>query len=501
MTAIKIRSGRVRSGTLRGPAGSSRTTSPLLYTPLISKTNKNILQMFKSLYTTPVHAGDWTAKDSAIQLPSDIKSMWSAVQYQGSGTPAINQTSYNIFDSIGSSTATEKLAQSFSQVSGTVYGVSLQLSKSQSLSDGVLVELRDSLSGVPGNSVLARAYRYGDSLSVSDSIYFFSFGPNGVPVNSSTTYWIVVSRTGALNASAYPRLSLAYSSNPYANGKAMVFNNSVWLNYQDTSNTDFVFTVYTSQSALIHLTTQETTGRVAYHMFNTSTDTWGVKNELVNMASTPPDQTDIGVCHVVKSDGSVVAFYTSDNTGLVSYKIRSSGTWGSPVTVGSSADSVGSIAIYNDRVHFFYYDTFGGSNKLYHRSLHPSNTLIAEQTVDAAIFTNTSARHSIGPAAVKSDGTVYVPYIDADSKISVASFTSADSPIFTITTGVSDANAYINPMLTSVAQTLINGSDTHLVYVDSATQGISVDKNSGSGWATDTNILIATVQGISAAVV
>lgn len=494
MTAIKIRSGRVRSGTLRGPADSSRATSPLLYTPLISKTNKNVLQIFKSLYATPVHAGDWAAKGSSIQLPSDIKSMWSAVQYQGSGTPAINQTSYNIFDSIGSSTAKEKFAQSFSQVSGTVYGVSLQLSKSQSLGDGVLVELRDSLSGVPGNSVLARAYRYGDSLSVSDSIYFFSFGPNGVPVNSSTTYWIVVSRTGALNASAYPRLSLAYSSNPYANGKTMVFNNSVWLNYQDTSNTDFVFTVYTSQSALIHLTTQETTGRVAYHMFDTSTDTWSIKNELVVQAGTTGGYP--AVSHVVLSDGSVVVAYANTATSDLYYIKRSSGTWGTAASLSSPGYGVVATLGTSDRVHFIFK---GSSALLLHKSLTSGGTLNGSNTIDSTTA-STIPLFPIGPGATTSGGTIAVPYKDADNNVSVVKFTSADSPTFTIDTAVSAASAY-EFTNTLVAQTLANGTDLHLIYADNSAQDIFLDKNSGAGWGTDVELLDGvTAQGISAAV-
>lgn len=501
MTAIKIRSGRVRSGTLRGPADSSRATSPLLYTPLISKTNKNVLQIFKSLYATPVHAGDWAAKGSSIQLPSDIKSMWSTT---GSETQATNWAA-----SVANDTSVGTLAWNSATINNVLgppdgvsigTGVGTWFTGSNTTSNylkitnfnlniptgatiqGISVTIRRSTNGSGLNDSSIKIVK-GGTISGTDQSAGASWGNTlaDVTFGGSSNLWGLSWTVSDINSSNFGVAFSAINTNSFAQN-VLVDAVAITVYYTETTATKYIY-----------ITTQESNGRVAYHKFNTSTDTWSIKNELVVQAGTTGGYP--AVSHVVLSDGSVVVAYANTATSDLYYIKRSSGTWGTAASLSSPGYGVVATLGTSDRVHFIFK---GSSALLLHKSLTSGGTLNGSNTIDSTTA-STIPLFPIGPGATTSGGTIAVPYKDADNNVSVVKFTSADSPTFTIDTAVSAASAY-EFTNTLVAQTLANGTDLHLIYADNSAQDIFLDKNSGAGWGTDTNIQTATAQGISAAV-
>lgn len=113
--------------------------------------------------------------------------------------------------------------------------------------DPVNCELCADAGGVPG-AVLASAAVPAALIANLRWWVKFIFNPR-VAMTANTPYWLVFSRTGALNTTNYYQLS-ADSTNCYANGKLMTWNGSAWVDVTfGTSDVNFYTTGYTSRLA------------------------------------------------------------------------------------------------------------------------------------------------------------------------------------------------------------------------------------------------------------
>jgi hypothetical protein len=462
----------------------------VLYAPLLHKTQKNVFAMMKA--TTPSTSGPTygysMAGGSSVQLPNDIKSIWTAKTITMSYFTQLNSdTDVGIATSgLGLDGKAGYYAPGANQ---SLKMVDIYLKKVGTPTGNY--QLYVSSGASPSDTAASSVINIDAStISTSYTAYRYTFSTPATTTGSEKLWVCLRAASSTSNASNY----LAWAKNFTAiNGTDSYSRNSGWVSSDSGA---MKFTAYFESSVPtydIHITTQETNGRVAYHKFNTSTDTWSIKNELATFPSAPAAE-DAAVSHVVLSDGSVVVLY--QNVGNVYYIKRSStGSWGTATSVRTTGTAGVAVLGASDRTHFFYIDT--SVDDLFHRSLTSDGTLNAEGTVDSAI--GATATHFVGPGATTTGGTIAIPYSDADGKITVATFTSADLPTFTVTTGVSDTTNYeLNA--TPITQTLVNGTDLYIIYVDNTTQDVFIDRNTGSGWSTDTNIQTATAQGISAVV-
>jgi hypothetical protein len=133
-------------------------------------------------------------------------------------------------------------------------------------------------------------------------------------------------------------------------------------------------------------------GYYAYrHVFDTTTDTYSIVNEVVQ--GTSRSATDQVATQVVRSDGTTVVVYTLNATQLC-YRIRSAGgTWGSEVVLDSEAAKDFSQAFVEksaigDVVHIAYENVTDGI--LYYRSLSAADVLSARTQITTGLYAGTS---------------------------------------------------------------------------------------------------------------
>jgi hypothetical protein len=92
------------------------------------------------------------------------------------------------------------------------------------------------------------------------------------------------------------------------------------------------------------------------------------------------------------------------------------------------------------------------------------------------------------PGVIDTSNKIYVPYIDSDNQISVASWTSADTPTPSVDATVGDNTVYGNGLTSApfVAACLAIDTDSvHLAYADATTQALLYDDDVDGGGATD----------------
>ena len=123
--------------------------------------------------------------------------------------------------------------------------------------------------------------------------------------------------------------------------------------------------------------------------------------------------------------------------------------------------------------------------------------------IDTAVDT---ALMLLGPGIIDDDDIIFVPYIDASNKVSVAEWASGVSPSATIHADVSDVNVFGQGRATipfaAFCLALEGTTDVHLVYSRDSDQDISHDKDVDGGGTTDDEIVDAvTADRISCRVI
>lgn len=255
-------------------------------------------------------------------------------------------------------------------------------------------------------------------------------------------------------------------------------------------------------SDVIHIVAQISTGATYYNTWNMATDAWGLTTSetAVAAASFAPSTGYTFVDLVVRSTGEVVIAYCAGQTAMASTfnmirGTRRTGTntysaLASNIDNGGSVSWTGCVAALgaSDRVHFFIRDH---TNTLaYQRTLSAANSL---ETFPSAFDSTPGALHHqyTPPISYVSGGTTKVRtgYRDASpvSSITVASLDSADTPTVSTTAAVGDTPVDFSTAtgFHVLASMLANGTEEHVLFVDAASDDVYYDKNTGSGWGTD----------------
>ena len=201
----------------------------------------------------------------------------------------------------------------------------------------------------------------------------------------------------------------------------------------------------------------------------------GSSNEIViAYQANPGDNKDMGgsfehIAYAVSDDAGVGASWSTGNA-VANTTDLSEVDFNSPVIVRGTSD----------RMHIFFKDETG--NDGYQRTLAtPGDTPSLEAFPSAFDSAIAAAAYIIGRGVLIGD-TVYCPYGDSDGTISVAQLVSADVPVVSVTTGVSDASVNLNFHLAA------DGEDLHLLFSDAGDDDVMHDINTGSGWGTDADV-------------
>ena len=272
---------------------------------------------------------------------------------------------------------------------------------------------------------------------------------------------------------------------------------------------------------VLYFIEQKTDGDVIHAQFDMANDVWieitvGQEwNQPVNLLT----ETQALACSIAVRGGAtgeiVIAYQGNPSTNkdmggsfeYVSYAVSDDSGVGASWSVDnrvadveenspSEVDFTGPVIVRgtgtlgSERIHFFFKDDT--NNDAYQRTLSGADALETfPSAFDDAV--DESSNVYIFGRGVELEGVIYCPYRDDISIVNIASFVSADAPIIETTAGVSDTSAESGEYGLA-----LDGSDLHMVYVDVVTDDIFRDINTGSGWGTDEDILVAvTATGIS----
>jgi hypothetical protein len=229
---------------------------------------------------------------------------------------------------------------------------------------------------------------------------------------------------------------------------------------------------------IIHQITNST----RYHAFRTSDhpahpDTWGVRDEPAATVSSVAQSATLAV----RSDGSIVAFYTADT---VHYNIRSSGgTWGADTVLdpGVVQKTAGSRAVLGatDTVHVAYY---GMDGTIWYRRLLRDGTLTQRQQLASGLGTTRAEYGSVLPLVfIPSTNTVVIVYRQADGRLWERRVVNdgALTPAVQVTDRVVIQDAVDSQQ--PAADTVLDGETVHVLFVEETSRSIFSTHHNG-GW-------------------
>lgn len=247
----------------------------------------------------------------------------------------------------------------------------------------------------------------------------------------------------------------------------------------------------------IHVATLEaSTGRMEYHKFSTTSDTWTITKELIFAPSNTGVATGISLS--VRSDGDVIVLYTTHDGTIhrVNYARRESAVWTTEIQVDNGgANGWRSSCVVkgsSDRMHFAFW-----SNSLhYQRTLRSDNTL---ETFPSSFASGISVAGQPTAYVSGADTKVRIPFRDVAGKAAVAKFDSADTPTITEDLDISEALIDVETQGRGEVVAAADGTTLHLLFIDQATDDLFHDNNADDGgWGTDIEELDAvTVNRIS----
>lgn len=192
--------------------------------------NPEVARQF--LYIGREPSGNVTSASGGNSTSEDLYWRWYSFTDASAGTTlatviegcfidCLSRTTSN--SPIGSTSSYEKQAQSFSFASTTpLKCVELYLYKTGSPTDNLVIELQSDSSGSPSGTVITTL---GTIAGADLTTGFYSF-PCDVSLSASTTYWIVLRRSGSLNGSNYFQTVLSLDG--YSGGTNKRLASSVW---------------------------------------------------------------------------------------------------------------------------------------------------------------------------------------------------------------------------------------------------------------------------------
>lgn len=266
---------------------------------------------------------------------------------------------------------------------------------------------------------------------------------------------------------------------------------------------DYVRSIFTTvHSSDIYVTTQQDSGRVALHIYDPGTDTWTTRDETIALAGdTNFDNAPArpAVTHAVRSDGDVVIVasyndgtnerlrvFTREGSTITNRGVADGGVastdYGNPIAVGPNSG--------DDRIGWAYLDLT--NDDLDTISISSANSISSATEIDAAVDTSNFVA---GPGVIDDNDVAYVPYVDVDNQISIASWSLVASPTPSVETTVSQftvANNGATAVPYPVLCLAIDGLDVYLMYSDASTTDLYKDDNRGGAFhSTDTEVVDA----------
>jgi hypothetical protein len=245
--------------------------------------------------------------------------------------------------------------------------------------------------------------------------------------------------------------------------------------------------------------TRQESGRVAYHVFDTTSDTWSIRDETVVLVGDTNFERSLANSEsgslAVRSDGTVVIVADYNNSSgqrhVRVFTRSTAGVWTNrgvgddettsvrnPVVIGPASD---------DRVSWSY----RGATVLELRSISSANSISSSTTIDTALD---SARIVAGPGFITLGDQIYLPYVDSTDDVTVANWNSDASPTVDITdTAASDrdidnsgATQAPFPMLIVAGR---DNGDRQLLYVDVTDAGVRRNEDTGAGYGADEGLV------------
>lgn len=261
---------------------------------------------------------------------------------------------------------------------------------------------------------------------------------------------------------------------------------------------------------LLHVATYYTvldmsaTPHVEYHRFDMSTDSWVETNTMVVDNGNAIAGGDPGFGFVVRDNGDRIILYNQGGgqsmgtrVGRVSYALWDGSTWSvdNPVDNGGSDDweTAGAVLGASGRVHFYLVEQ--GTTSLYHRSLSSTNTLNTLQ--DTGFICEWGA--NMGDGFSWDDGGTIRVRMPFEQDGLVLQHPSVADPSFT-TADFADnqVRETQNGVILHVLRHRASDASHHALYVDSTDFDLWRDVNEGSGWGTDTEIVVGSIDELAA---
>jgi len=193
-------------------------------------------------YKRPVLAGFGSAAVSSGRALLHLRGWWDTLGWMffSEARGYIGFNGGGAVQSMGNLAASTVAAESFTVGSAAWSCISawVKIGKYGSPADNVSVTIRSDSAGSP-NTVLATATVAGSTLTGDLGWVRFDFG-SALALSASTTYWLCVARSGALDANNYYRLAVDEGV-AFAGGALKLWNGGAWGNR--TPNADLVFSV------------------------------------------------------------------------------------------------------------------------------------------------------------------------------------------------------------------------------------------------------------------
>ena len=269
-----------------------------------------------------------------------------------------------------------------------------------------------------------------------------------------------------------------------------------------SSEIDFTDEVYSlwavKDGTHIHIVTQEAvTGRVAYHDFNTGTDTWTTENEQID-ASTSAADDEMGCSIALRSDGDVVVIYSEDSATGVQWAREEGAGW-TLADLGGSDTHAGVLVLgSSDRIHALYVDF--SALDVQSRTIRSDNSLSTETQAHADV----NVLHGVGPGISYDDGgtqRVRAPVrSSASNDPDVIEFDSADSPTFgNVNASTVTPKAVNNFILVNVS---VDQKNLQLLFIANVGSNLFYNQNDDDvGWGVAENKVSGTFDGLSSNVI
>lgn len=205
----------------------------------------NLQQTLLDRWKYPIPGSKLTSSTGELKAKISCVGWWQSldwVYYENDAGKEGYEESGSADQNMGDSSSRQKIAQSF-QVSSAVdweaQTIRLRLKKVGIPTDNVNVSLwTNSAGGIP-ESLLASASFSGANLGEYQEWIEFTLSSR-VTLSTSVAYWIVVERSGAINANNYYVIAVNEDLG-YANGELIIYSGSTWVNR--SPDADMLFAV------------------------------------------------------------------------------------------------------------------------------------------------------------------------------------------------------------------------------------------------------------------